>query len=148
VDGGLLFVPVDHHLHDRSVAAKWFLGGIVGCGRLTGSQLSSLSILQCSSTWFVWTLSFPRCSTNYSKGLRVWRALAFQKSASSDELTQMGPSRMSESPVLVAETLACFGASDSVVGASFVGRFHFPALDADAVVPLVGRGVPFFVALA
>jgi len=77
VDGGLFFVPVDHHFHDRSVAAKWFLGGVDRHGRLTGSLLSSLTMLRRSSTWFVWTLSFPRCSTNYSKGLRVRHALAF-----------------------------------------------------------------------
>jgi len=148
MDGGLFFVPMDYHLHDWSVAAKWFFGGVFGHGWLSGSQLSSLSILRRSSTWFVRTLTFSRCSTNYSKGLRVQLALAFQKSTSPDESSQKGPSRMSESPVFVAETLACFRVGDSVVGASSVERFRFPALDADAVIPLVGRGVPFFVALA
>jgi hypothetical protein len=71
VDGDFVCSPVDQHFDDWSVAAKRSLGRLFRRSSASRAQLSSLSILRCSSTWFIRTLSFSRCSQNYRKGLRL-----------------------------------------------------------------------------
>jgi len=73
---------MDHHRHDRSVAAKWGWHRLFGRVRLSRGQSSLLSILRFSSTWFILTLSFSTCPTNYRKGFGLRRHPAFQKSSS------------------------------------------------------------------